>query len=174
MLKEDRQATRSPSLKGLIRAVCREYGLSPEELGSPAQSRLASEARAVVGWLAKELGSATLVAVAEAVGRDAALARQLLYQSGLRFSRLAILKACPMFPHAVFRPLFSHQLFDIPRTSLRSAPGSGAQKHQFAGIQDRYPTVFIQVTRIVWPISVGVEYRKDNAQVILIDIAVGV
>jgi chromosomal replication initiation ATPase DnaA len=44
--------------------------LSPEELRTPAQSRLAAEAREVVGWLASELGSATFVAVGEAVGRD--------------------------------------------------------------------------------------------------------
>jgi chromosomal replication initiation ATPase DnaA len=50
--------------------VCKEYGLSPEELRTPAQSRLAAEARAVVGWLASELGNAAFVAVGEAVGRD--------------------------------------------------------------------------------------------------------
>lgn len=70
VLKEDRQATRPPSLKGLIRAVCTEYGVSPEELRAPTQSRQISEARAVVGWLASELGSATFVAVGEEVGRD--------------------------------------------------------------------------------------------------------
>ena len=70
VLKEDSPPPRPPSLKGLIRAVCKEYGLSPDELRRPAQSRLASEARAVVGLLARELGSATFVAVGEAVGRD--------------------------------------------------------------------------------------------------------
>ena len=70
VLKEERQPIRPPSLKGLIRAVCEEYGLSPVELRAPRQSRLASEARAVVGWLASELGSATFVAVGEEMGRD--------------------------------------------------------------------------------------------------------
>ncbi len=70
VVKEDSQPTRPPTLKRLIGAVCKEYGLSPEELRVPAQSRLASEARAVVGWLASELGSATFVAVGEEMGRD--------------------------------------------------------------------------------------------------------
>jgi len=47
-----------------------EYSLSPDKLRAFAQSRLASEAGAVIGWLASELGSATLVAVGEVVGRD--------------------------------------------------------------------------------------------------------
>ena len=46
-------------------------GLSREELQAPAQSRLASEARAVVGWFTGELGSATFVAVGEEMGATA-------------------------------------------------------------------------------------------------------
>ncbi len=39
VLKEERQPIRPPSSKGLIRAVCEEYGLSPVELRAPRQSR---------------------------------------------------------------------------------------------------------------------------------------
>ncbi len=44
-------------------------GLSPKEPRAPTQSRLAAEARPVVGRLASELGSVTLVAIGEEAGR---------------------------------------------------------------------------------------------------------
>ena len=53
-----------------IQAVCAEYGLGHDELRAPNQSRLASEARAVVGWLASELGSASFVEVGRETARD--------------------------------------------------------------------------------------------------------
>ncbi len=100
VLKEGSQGTRPPTLKGIIRAVCTEYRLAPNELRSPSQGRLASEARAVVGWLASELGSATLVAVGRATGRDvstiSSAVRRLLerarHDSALR-RRLDVMKA---------------------------------------------------------------------------------
>ena len=70
VLKESGQRAKPPDLDGVVRAVCTAYGLSPADLRAPGQSRLASEARAVIGWLARELGSATFVAVGGVVGRD--------------------------------------------------------------------------------------------------------
>jgi len=60
VLKEKSRPMRRPSLTEIIQAVGAEYGLAHDELPAPIQSRLASEATAVVGWLAGELGSASL------------------------------------------------------------------------------------------------------------------
>ena len=69
-LKGSGRPRKPPTLGGIIRAVCVDYGLTREDLSSPTQSRVASEARAVVGWLASELGSGTFAAVGEELGRD--------------------------------------------------------------------------------------------------------
>lgn len=50
--------------------VCRAYSIDEATLKSSSQSRTASEARAAVGWLARELGCATLSDVARLVNRD--------------------------------------------------------------------------------------------------------
>jgi putative transposase len=50
--------------------VCLLYDIDEIALKSPSQCRNISEARAVVGWLAKELGCATLSAVGKFVNRD--------------------------------------------------------------------------------------------------------
>jgi len=50
--------------------VCIGYGISEIELKSPSQNRKISEARAVVGWLARELGCVTLSEVGRLVNRD--------------------------------------------------------------------------------------------------------
>lgn len=50
--------------------VCREYGIDETLLKAPSQRRIASEARAVVAWLARELGCATLSEVGTRVCRD--------------------------------------------------------------------------------------------------------
>jgi chromosomal replication initiation ATPase DnaA len=54
----------------MIQGFCVEYGLAPDELRALAQGRLASEARAVVGWLASELGSASFVEVGRETARQ--------------------------------------------------------------------------------------------------------
>ena len=50
--------------------VCIGYGISEPDLKSPSQNRKISEARAVVGWLARELGCVTLSEVGRLVNRD--------------------------------------------------------------------------------------------------------
>jgi putative transposase len=46
------------------------YGISETELKSPSQNRNISEARAVAGWLAQDLGCVTLSEVGRFVNRD--------------------------------------------------------------------------------------------------------
>jgi hypothetical protein len=50
--------------------VCQAYGIGVKELRAPSQQRTASEARAVLGWLGRELGCVTLSDVARHVNRD--------------------------------------------------------------------------------------------------------
>jgi len=54
----------------IIDQVCAAYAIDATRLGGPSQERIASEARAVVGWLARGLGCATLTEVAKLVNRD--------------------------------------------------------------------------------------------------------
>lgn len=70
VLEERSRPMRPPALSEIIQAVCAEYGLLYDELGAPTQSRPASEARAVVGWLARELGSASFVEVGRETSRE--------------------------------------------------------------------------------------------------------
>ena len=70
VLKEKSGLIRRPSLMEIIQAVCAEYALAHDELRAPTQSRLVSEARAVVGWLASELGSASFVEVGRETARE--------------------------------------------------------------------------------------------------------
>ncbi len=79
-------------MDNLVRTVYRECGLSPDELRAPTQSRLASEARAVVGWLARELGSATLVAVGEEVRREVSTISSAVRRLSERAGRDAALR----------------------------------------------------------------------------------
>lgn len=50
--------------------VCLAYGIDEATLKTRSQQRVASEARAVAGWLARELGCVTLSDVARHVNRD--------------------------------------------------------------------------------------------------------
>jgi hypothetical protein len=50
--------------------VCKEYKIGKSALRTQSQQRTASEARAVIGWLARELGCATLSEVGRLVNRD--------------------------------------------------------------------------------------------------------
>jgi putative transposase len=70
VLNEKSRPIGRPSLTEIIQAICAEYGLAPDELRAPTQRRLTSEARAVVGWLASELGSASLVEVGRETARE--------------------------------------------------------------------------------------------------------
>lgn len=54
----------------IITKVCRAYAIEETELKTHSQGRIVSEARAVVGWLARELGCATLSEMARLVNRD--------------------------------------------------------------------------------------------------------
>jgi REP element-mobilizing transposase RayT len=54
----------------IIDKVCLAYHLDVSELKMNSQQRCASEARAVAGWLARELGSVTLSSIALLVNRD--------------------------------------------------------------------------------------------------------
>lgn len=54
----------------IVDKVCVLYEINETELKSPSQCRNISEARAVVGWLAQELGCVTLSEVGKLVDRD--------------------------------------------------------------------------------------------------------
>lgn len=54
----------------VIDKVCRAYNIDETTLRRQSQQRVASEARAVVGWLARELGCVTLSDVGKLVNRD--------------------------------------------------------------------------------------------------------
>lgn len=57
-------------LREIVNQVCVAYCYNETELKSPSQSRILSEARAVVGWLAQESGCVTLSEVGRIVSRD--------------------------------------------------------------------------------------------------------
>jgi len=50
--------------------VCRTYAIDDAVIKTPSQSRKSAEARAVAGWLTKELGCGTLSEVGMLVNRD--------------------------------------------------------------------------------------------------------
>ncbi|MEW6429288.1 MAG: transposase [Thermodesulfobacteriota bacterium] len=58
------------TVREIAAAVCRAYHMDEARLKGQSQQRAAAEARAVVGWLARELGCATLSDVARHVNRD--------------------------------------------------------------------------------------------------------
>lgn len=55
----------------IVDKVCHAYNIDEATLKMQSQQRVASEARAVIGWLARELGCATLSDVGKLVNRDA-------------------------------------------------------------------------------------------------------
>lgn len=74
----DTAAVVVPQLDAVMAAVCEVFGLRLAELEAPGRTRRTAEARAMVGWLAQELGTATLTHVAQAFRRDVAtLSRQV-------------------------------------------------------------------------------------------------
>jgi putative transposase len=54
----------------IVDKVCLAYTIDEEVLKARSQQRIATEARAVVGWLARELGCATFTEVGKLVNRD--------------------------------------------------------------------------------------------------------
>ena len=59
-----------PTVDRIVRSVCAAYGLEEDELKASRQGRIASEARAIVGWLAMEFGCASLTEVGRRFDRD--------------------------------------------------------------------------------------------------------
>ncbi len=60
----------APSLDSLVAHVCARYGLGAEELAGPGRRRLCSEARGVIGHLARGSAAASLSEVARRFNRD--------------------------------------------------------------------------------------------------------
>lgn len=60
----------APGLNDLIALVCLDQGLEPASLALPSRNRRASYARALVAYLADELGAASLAEVARFFQRD--------------------------------------------------------------------------------------------------------
>ena len=58
------------SMEDVIAKVCEAYALEQEILASPSQQRHLTEARAVIAWLCRELGCATLSGVGRQLNRD--------------------------------------------------------------------------------------------------------
>ncbi len=58
------------TVKEIASAVCEDYNIDEAELKTKSQQRITSEARAVMGWLARELGCVTLSEVGRYVNRD--------------------------------------------------------------------------------------------------------
>ncbi len=59
-----------PSLDTLVQTVCQDFGLEEAALCNPSQQRMASEARAIIGWLAVQVSIATLTEVGQRFHRD--------------------------------------------------------------------------------------------------------
>ena len=72
LTKIESKGGKPPSIQKIIKAVCQEYDLKEKELGLRGQDRKRSEARAVVGWIAVQKGSATLTEVGKRFERDVA------------------------------------------------------------------------------------------------------
>jgi chromosomal replication initiation ATPase DnaA len=58
------------NVQDIVTAVCRSYGIDEPSIKSPSQDRISSQARAVAGWLARELSCSTLTEVGKYVNRD--------------------------------------------------------------------------------------------------------
>ncbi len=60
------------TLDALVKTVCRECKLTEKMLASPGRTRVTSQARCLIGWLAQQRGRITLTDVAKRFGRDVA------------------------------------------------------------------------------------------------------
>jgi chromosomal replication initiation ATPase DnaA len=66
-------------LNALVGYVCAGFGLSERQLRAAGRQRHPARARALIGWLAMEAGTATLTAVAARFGREpSGLSRQVV------------------------------------------------------------------------------------------------
>ncbi len=61
---------KAPSLGAIVDRVCGRYGLGAGALAGPGRRRLGSEARGVIGYLARESAAASLSEVARRFNRD--------------------------------------------------------------------------------------------------------
>lgn len=61
---------KAPTLSQLIRVVCVEYGFKPSDLSISTRQRGPAEARAVIGLLAVDLGTASLTKIGKRFSRD--------------------------------------------------------------------------------------------------------
>ena len=59
-----------PTLEAILAQVCHHYALRTEDLTGPSRARHVSQARGVVGWLARATGAANLVEVGARLHRD--------------------------------------------------------------------------------------------------------
>lgn len=71
VLNQPVRVARPPTLAAILRHVGAAYGLSAQDLASPARARRHSEARGVAGWLALHTRAATLTELGAQVQRDA-------------------------------------------------------------------------------------------------------
>ena len=58
------------ALRDILPKVCQVYGIEEAALKVPGQQRMPSEACAVLGWVARESGSASLTEAGRYVNRD--------------------------------------------------------------------------------------------------------
>lgn len=64
------ETPRRLTIQGIVGKVCKEYNIDEAALRMQSQQRAASQARAVIGWLARELGCTTISEVGRLVNRD--------------------------------------------------------------------------------------------------------
>ncbi len=70
VLGKKAQSLPEVSLDEIVAYVGAEYGVSVDELRGPSRNRMVSEARAVIGWLSRRLGTGTIKDVAIYFQRD--------------------------------------------------------------------------------------------------------
>lgn len=84
VLKQPCLSARRITLDKLVKAVCKEYRMDEPSLAVANRTRLASEARHVIGWLAQQSGRITLTEVAKRFGRDVTTLSHGVRQLGLK------------------------------------------------------------------------------------------
>lgn len=70
MARAGRRESRPVALKEVIEVVCAEVGVSEQELAAPGKRRPASQARALLAWLVRQLPELSLQELANRLGRD--------------------------------------------------------------------------------------------------------
>jgi chromosomal replication initiation ATPase DnaA len=64
LLECEGNAVRPCTVEEIMAAVCREYGVEPQELATGGKYRVLSEARGMIAWLILETGCGTLAELA--------------------------------------------------------------------------------------------------------------